>query len=344
MPETGAVLATRAAGKEWAFYSKRGNGGAKLRFRSTRGWDEKDLSADEFRSCHQISKPVLAATGLVTEPWLSDRLSKEDYAGWELVLGRLDRLWWTANEPRQEKAPQTRLRELYDSIWTGSSGVRTEALSCLSKMTVDELAAVWNDSVATMEPFWNCDQGWNGDNRKALRKVRPLREATDGLDVQAVLANQGSVDIDEDELYFVAREISPRRITAASDSGSGDGGIDALLKNTIDEPIVAEIKGPNDSGPAYALVQAMAYASELATLHQMCRLKRHLTFPRMKELEARVHVLVLLVNKTDEQIRQELEVVRPPLSEVNRRIGRFERLGSIRVCRNVGEEWQMPSE
>jgi hypothetical protein len=105
--------------------------------------------------------------------------------------------------------------------------------------------------------------------------------------VAALQAKAGHVIVEDQEslnFSYVEREVSPLRTTSGvyedgwPASNSGSGGIDVLLLSQDGVvPIVGEIKVATDKNPFFALVQALTYASELATLSQFQRLKHWLS-------------------------------------------------------------------
>jgi len=95
----------------------------------------------------------------------------------------------------------------------------------------------------------------------------------------------GEIKYTEHTMRFVDHEIAPFRTTRSRlESGeagkdSGAGGVDLLLAaDQFGEPIpaIAEIKAKTESaGPTHALVQALTYAAQLATLNQFTRIAEH---------------------------------------------------------------------
>jgi len=75
-------------------------------------------------------------------------------------------------------------------------------------------------------------------------------------------------------LKYVAREINPRRVTAAGARESGTGGMDVLFATTTEPslPVIGEIKADSDRPIFLALVQSLAYAVEMVTDNQVQRL------------------------------------------------------------------------
>jgi hypothetical protein len=99
----------------------------------------------------------------------------------------------------------------------------------------------------------------------------------------------------------VQRTTSP---AAWDDGASNRGGgtrLDVLLADRADRtPIVGELKLPGDRDPYYALVQALACASNLATPNQYARMSAHLPAGRFpaRESPPRLDVFVLVVEET----------------------------------------------
>lgn len=95
----------------------------------------------------------------------------------------------------------------------------------------------------------------------------------------------GKITYAEHTVQFVDYEIAPFRTTRSrlesgeAATGSGGGGVDLLL--AADQygeliPAIAEIKAATEStGPTHALVQALTYAAQLATLNQFTRIAEH---------------------------------------------------------------------
>lgn len=95
----------------------------------------------------------------------------------------------------------------------------------------------------------------------------------------------GEIKYQDHAVQFVDYEIAPFRTTRSrlesgeAATGSGAGGVDLLLAaDQFGEliPAIAEIKAATESaGPTHALVQALTYAAQLATLNQFTRLAEH---------------------------------------------------------------------
>jgi hypothetical protein len=103
---------------------------------------------------------------------------------------------------------------------------------------------------------------------------------------------------------YVDRELVVQRTTspAAWDDGASNRGggtrLDILLADRADgTPIVGEVKLPGDRDPYYALIQALACASNLATPKQYERMRNHLYLGRFpaRPTPPRFDVFVLAV-------------------------------------------------
>lgn len=122
------------------------------------------------------------------------------------------------------------------------------------------------------------------------------REHDAGSEVTAVRARQLACDYVDREL-LVQRTTSPARW---EDGSPNLGGLrlDVLLADSADRtPIVGELKLPRDMDPVFALVQALACAAHLATIHQYERMRRHLVRGGFPELTTapRLDVRVLFL-------------------------------------------------
>lgn len=144
----------------------------------------------------------------------------------------------------------------------------------------DFLAELFLRSVGQAGFYDNADEPFHPQQRPPRRKrlafanrlVEMVREA-------------GEIKYTRHTVQFVDYEIAPFRTTRSrlesgeAATGNGAGGVDLLLAaEQFGEliPVIAEIKAKTESaGPTCALVQALTYAAQLATLNQFTRITEH---------------------------------------------------------------------
>ncbi len=156
---------------------------------------------------------------------------------------------------------------------------------------------------------------------------------------------------------YVDRELVVQRTTspAAWDDGASNRGggtrLDVLLADRADRtPIVGEVKLPGDRDPYYALVQALACASNLATLNQYERMRRHLPRGRFPQLEGppRFDIFVLVIEEAGqeglplkgryaEDLKQTAEALAPRLLTQPGIARHVRRIATLRLASDQGE-------
>ena len=156
---------------------------------------------------------------------------------------------------------------------------------------------------------------------------------------------------------YVHRELVVQRTTSPAgwdDGASNRGGgtrLDVLLADRADRtPIVGELKLPGDRDPYYALVQALACASNLATPNQYARMRAHLRAGRFPagENPPRFDIFVLVVEEPGHEgitpkgrcangLKLAAETLAPRLL-AQPAIARFiRRIATLRLARDPGE-------
>jgi hypothetical protein len=186
----------------------------------------------------------------------------------------------------------------------------------------EALAAEFAASVERFSGYDNASEHFYPPTR-AVRKAGAMVKRTN--DVVLALRDRGGLDpVDApDRLVdhtagvspvaaadlacdYVDRELVVQRTTspAAWDDGASNRGggtrLDVLLADRRDRtPIVGEIKLPGDRDPYYALVQALACASNLATPNQYERMRAHMPAGRFpaREHPPRFDIFVLVVEE-----------------------------------------------
>lgn len=323
---------------QWAHLSVRGEsvrlrvrGGQALVDASLDGLpvDYVDLSAGEaVRRLADKDRDFM----VVTPPPYTDGL------WWWDFLSRLDRAFPDVDSirtPDGVRVPITVLRELYEQPETRRL-TRGDGSAC--RLLLRLLPTLWRDSTNHFASY---------QNHEAFNQERdPLDSADESANPQrtndavASIQAQGGIG---DGLVYVEREFSPRRTTGAIlENGlparsSGSGGADLLFARN-GEPVIGELKLEGDASAAFALIQALTYAAELATPNQLTRLKDHLptAFGSIDPHTTPVHIALLIAaHESDPTLIDTLAAVR----NLNDGANRPERLGTVSIYVPHGTSW-----
>lgn len=236
---------------------------------------------------------------------LSSVRSHHDEAWWVAFLTALDEAV-PSSEQLDEEAPASAKRS--PDFWVPITSLRyfyeqSETRKVVAsaqngrQLLLRSLPMLWRDSVRHFESYDN-DESFNQPRDPLLET--PSDEFGRTNEVVASITAQGGID---PQWSYVEREFSPRRTTGAkhengtSASNTGAGGVDVLLRNASGEPGIGEIKLRGDTCAAFALIQSLTYAAELATANQLRRLRKHCPgFNDLTHDPEAVHALVLLVD------------------------------------------------
>lgn len=183
--------------------------------------------------------------------------------------------------------PVTALRHFYESLRSfGNDAVWRGLLDACIRHPGD-LAALFAESCEHFKLYDNRDEDF-GD-RDVEKRDRRFERVEDHEQfatriVASLLASREWSGDPELAFTYVTREISPLRTTGSryndgrTARSSGAGGMDLLLRSNDGFPIVGEIKAADDTNLFVALIQALTYASELATASQRARLANNYGF------------------------------------------------------------------
>jgi hypothetical protein len=227
----------------------------------------------------------------------------------------------SAKRSPEFRVPITSLRYFYEQ-----SETRSVVASHKSgrQLLLRSLPTLWRDSVRHFESYDN-DESFNQPRDPLLESH--LDEFRRTNDVVAAIDVQGGID---PEWNYVEREFSPRRTTGAkhengtSARNTGGGGVDVLLRNSSGEPGIGEIKLRGDTCAAFALIQSLTYAAELATANQLKRLRKHCPgFNNLIHDPEGVHALVLLLDHENDPTLGDTLVATRSLNDAG--------LGSLRL-------------
>ena len=345
---TGAVLLEGDGNpREWACYST-GPNDVLIRKRSPTGWVEQRISFDEFNGLRSLTRSEMLAVDWPAGPFRPSDLRASDgsYPLWCDYLASLDRVSGTTRTNRV--VPIGPLRKTYLDLTQGGALPQGGDERSVDEQ-VDSLAEAWRESIERMSPYDNAEEGWV--DAQAERHALPEPPAclsdvhTDREFVAWVLESQGLALEGSGELTyeFVDREINPvrtRRSTredGSSADASGRGGIDLLLVDAAGQPVVGEVKVRGDSDLRHALLQALAYASELATVNQMRRLRRWYpgAFGRVDPLNAKIGILILQVERPADPTRESTAELIAALNAAA-----LPRLGKVTAVVNAGDDWR----
>ena len=175
--------------------------------------------------------------------------------------------------------PPTQLRELYDAF----GHLKEDEQIALAELHVAKPIRLANRLAHSLKTVSSElyppleEEEFTGKDRTDLPKPG-LSNITDTEGFVSNLADGRRHTVNEaDELGFryVAREISPLRVTEEGGPRPGRRSLDLLLMNDQGGPIAAELKVAKDSPSYYALIQALMYASELQSPSQRARLLKH---------------------------------------------------------------------
>lgn len=194
----------------------------------------------------------------------------------------------------------------------------------------DFLAELFLRSVSHAGFYDNADEPFHPQQRPprqkrlafANRLVEMAREA-------------GEIKYTRHTVQFVDYEIAPFRTTRSrlesgeAATGSGAGGVDLLLAaEQYGEliPAIAEIKAATESaGPTHALVQALTYAAQLATLNQFTRITEH--YPVFTGILAEEPELdVLLIFEKDSTTADDLDFAKSLAAALSKELDEIRRI------------------
>ncbi|MCA9123652.1 MAG: hypothetical protein H6822_02485 [Planctomycetaceae bacterium] len=220
-----------------------------------------------------------------------------------LRLTELDRAGQLAIDGRRQEAaampsaavvsdliPQTRLRRFYETLRMLDAQSLGEAISdyLTNPKRAERLHVLFGESLRHFSRYENPNEPFCPPRKKHsidayYGKSQPFAKCLQAFLRRNMTGHQLSLPDDAAAGFsFVDYEISPFRTTggAAFEDGkvgaSGGGGVDLLLRDDGSGlPVVGEIKADTDRDLFLAFVQALTYAVELATPHQLLRLVTH---------------------------------------------------------------------
>jgi hypothetical protein len=185
---------------------------------------------------------------------------------------------------RKTPIPITALRHLYN-VLRGLSA--DEVHAAISRYLADSpkgtkfLRDLYKESVSHFCMYSNIEEHFRPEDSDRDRTLDDPQEKY-AIELVQAIRNHGCSIAPGIGYDYVDYEISPLRTTKAlyengrTGRKSGAGGIDVLLATKTDRtPVVGEIKAETDTNPFLAFIQALTYASELATQDQQTRLKSH---------------------------------------------------------------------
>lgn len=252
----------RASDGQWFHVSPRGD---QVILRSLSGLTEEKHSRSVLgvarQGCNYVSYEVLHWYVKPGSEPLPGTVTHRAAAYWSDLAKRYEAdpdLWAPPMVP-----PPSDLRKLYDEL-------RAPGRPASAPSSAAHLAALFTSAVEHLASYRNLREGWAfEENRKPSDDETFARSVARQLRDGELVAPW--------EYRFVSRELAPLRTTLTGAPSSGAGGIDVLLVSDDDDPplpIVVEVKSVKDVGAYLGLVQALTYASELITPHQLQRLAR----------------------------------------------------------------------
>lgn len=168
----------------------------------------------------------------------------------------------------------TQLRELYDALAALKEQEQT-ALAELHAEDPERLIARFVRSVETVAAYPDLDEPFH-DRSPAAEGVPRDISSTPGFVSRMSAGDLYSV-AGAPQLSFrlVDRELFPLRSSQAGGPRAPRRTMDVLLADRSGYPIVGELKIGSDKPTYYALIQALMYAAELSSQHQLRRLAEH---------------------------------------------------------------------
>src|ERR1700729_1552147 len=179
-----------------------------------------------------------------------------------------------------ESLPPTQLREYYDAL----HGLKEQEQTALAELHAEDperLISRFDHSVRTVAGYPAITEPFHDARSEAwMEKVRgPVTSTTAFVAVLAAAGHHQVVDFPELDFEFVDREVFPLRTTTIPVDGRGARrSIDLLLRASNEFRIVGELKGPGDSPPYPALIQALMSSTEFSSKSQLERLADHYDF------------------------------------------------------------------
>lgn len=340
MSKIGAAKVMTATGPVWCHFSQSANT-TKLRRYSEGTAFEIEADDDdivEFVPLEQCKNLVPAKS-----------YSFDNAVVWSQILQSLE----TGSTPNAETpiepsekpplvVPITELRRIYD------------VMKLFDKATTQNMAAFFADTPASLERLWELSRkafsSYNNPDNWGRGTTEELPVAPAQLGVVSS-TNEFTAYLKArplDGYTFVEREINPWRTRSGVFSNklpatkSGRGGMDLLLRSArTGSPVVGEVKVKGDKNAFYALIQAMTYAVEMSTAHQLSRLKTHFpqAFGELAPDNAKIEILLLMVNPVEDDTRN---AVLSLVQKINQR-GKCQGLERIVMACNEGEAWTLHS-
>lgn len=337
----GAAKLRTSEGPVWCHLSRNGT---TLKFRRFENGVAFEFEADE----EDIEEEHTEAQCRALIPGQGS-LALKEASVWATILSKLESgiADLSEREPlpsTQVVVPITRLRRYYSSMKVFDK-LLFENLAKFYSENPTSLKSLWNDS---RNQFWdyNNPAGWTTSKRKDL-PVAPasLSEVKTTTEFATYFQAHG---LHDSEFVFVQRELNPWLTRQgyfpdnSPASRTGRGGIDLLMRTQDGIPVIGEVKIDNDKNAFFALLQAMTYAVELSTPHQLERLVRQFPQHFHKDIVENPFVEIAVIKVNPAPNDSTLEPVQKLISELNGQ-RQCNGLRCIRLYQNDGEKWSVLS-
>ncbi len=214
---------------------------------------------------------------------------------WRSIAAELDRAPLSYVRPNRPSAPTTPLRDLCEVLRTVPREIHVQLATAWQREPT-LLTRRFLESVSAFEDYVN-DEPFVPTTRsgKSLKETSKFAH-----EVVRITRDRSELFVGNMPFQYLGYEVSPRRTTGAvlepddDRNSTGLGGIDLVLTDGKALTVV-EIKAATDTTLLVALVQALMYAAELASIDQRRRLATYGVDPN-PDLRSRLTFLAAEAN------------------------------------------------
>lgn len=236
--------------------------------------------------------------------------------------------------------PRTRMRKFRFAFRDWTKGLK-RAQADFFLQNIECLQELWKLSVKEIEKY-QYQESFHPGKRSAMPDgSKEISKIQNTIEAACYFKHSYSTQKEINHhiwIQYLDREIAPLSTRNAKFVGGGDatssgsGGMDLLLL-TGRRVCAGEVKVGKDSELFEALLQAMWYASELATESQIARVAKCYQQPNLEK--SKVDVAVFSINQKRDPTRSATIKL---VEKINKR-GGFKNLGCVHLFENHGDDW-----